>query len=270
MNQSPDSFVTINEILSDVTKLVKDAELRMCSKGWYTSQVQQCLEELAFDTYFNEITEEFVIPENKRIPMPKGAFNIRQMYLFSGDKCNIGTRTPNVYYKRNFWSGGNGFVARNKGRNLDDPFYQNRSSFRNERQASGVVDGNRGRTPISQIYHYGIQNGIIMLSDNCLTYEKILLVYNGVNTEIGEVPIIPTFLRQAVKDWVSNMALEIKLTEVIGTPSFAQWQAIKAGVQTRLEKPFDGSWAKAEHRLKTMDTKEREDLKEYLSRPDIG
>ena len=54
MNFSPSSFITVNELLADVLKSVKDSDFKANSKGWYTSQAQQALEELSFDTYFDE------------------------------------------------------------------------------------------------------------------------------------------------------------------------------------------------------------------------
>jgi len=268
MNQSRLSFVTTNEILSDVVKLLKDEDFRLSSQGYYTSLIQQALQELGFDTFFDERNDTFDIPQNGILDMPKGAFNLRQMYVFNGDRCNIGT-AKNVYFKRNFIKGNSsGFVARNKGDNAGDPFYQD--GAQRSRGKHDVNIYNATRNDINELYFYGIQNGMIMLSDSAKRFDKVMMVFNGTGGEIGEAPIIPTFLRQAVKDWVSNMGLEIKLTDLTGDPSFNAWAAIKSMVDTRLNKEFTGSWAKAESRVKSLDTKEREDYKEYFSKMDIA
>jgi len=265
MNFSPNSFVSVNEILADVLKTVDDSSFRDNSRGYYVSQIQQALEELSFDTYFHEQLETFEVPENLRLEMPKGAFNIRQIYLFNGTICNIGQNTKNVYHKRNYITGGSGFLARDKYRNNNDPFYQDRSFGHNSRAAAG--DDERG---INNLFFYNVQNGIIMLSESCKKFEKIAIVFNGVSTDVGDVPVVPNFLRQAVKDYTSLAALEAKMSMSKGAAEFNKWQTMYALTERNMKQEFDGSWAKAERRVKALDSKEREDLKEYLSQPDIA
>ena len=57
MDLSPHNFVSVNEILADVLKIVKDSSFKLNSKGWYTSQIQQALEELSFNTFFNDVNQ---------------------------------------------------------------------------------------------------------------------------------------------------------------------------------------------------------------------
>ena len=96
MDFSRQSFVTVNEILADVLKIVKDSSFKVNSRGFYVSQIQQALEELSFDTYFDERSEVFEVPADLRLDMPKGAFNLKNMYLFNGTECDI-SRSQNVY-----------------------------------------------------------------------------------------------------------------------------------------------------------------------------
>lgn len=250
MNASKYNFVSTNEILSDVLMLVQDTDFKLVSKGFYTSQVQQALEELSFDTYFDKRTETFDIPDNFRIEMPKGAFNIEAMYLFNGDECNINNSTP-VWWKRNFISSksGNGYVAGNKGINTD-------------RFNKTTVTNQNG------LFYYGVQNGEIMLSSNCKgAYNKLYLVYHGTGGDIGEVPFIPLFLRQAVKDYVAKKVLTIKIakSEPIDRP---MWMNLLSLTIKDLENPYEGSWAKAERRVRKLDMKERRDMKEYMQKMD--
>ncbi|PHS03991.1 MAG: hypothetical protein COA88_14665 [Kordia sp.] len=268
MNFTRQSFVTSNEILADVLKVVGDVELRFNSKGYYVSQIQQALEELSFDTFFDERNESFDISSNLRVELPKGAFNIKQVYLFRGDDCNFGSQSQIVYHKRNFINDGSGnnYVARDKYNN-DDPFYRSRNHSVHDAGHHSSQHNNNGHG-INNLFFYGIQQGVVMLSDSCRKFEKVMIVFNGMGADIGDMPVIPNFFRQAVKDFVSRAALDSIISASIGTPLFNQWQAVQNTISVRLEKPYDGSWAKAEHRLKVLDNKHREDLKEYLSSMD--
>ena len=91
MDLSPQNFVSVNEILADVIKVVKDDSFKLNSKGWYTSQIQQSLEELSFDTFFDEQHQAFDMPENLRLELPKGSFNLRQIFVFNGSECTPAT-----------------------------------------------------------------------------------------------------------------------------------------------------------------------------------
>jgi len=250
MEFSPSSFVTVNEILADVLKTVSDKDFTLNSRGWYTSQIQQALEELSFDTFFLTINKEIEIPCDLKIELPRGAFNLRQMYVFNGDNCNF-DEVSTVYHKQNYLSSGSGetYVARDTYSNFQDPFHKQRSRVKH--------------TP-SHVKFYGIQQGIINLSPNCAQYQKVMLVYNGVQTDIGEVPIIPTYLRQAVNDYTTTLALEIRIAEE--QVNLQRWNLLLARYENSLNHPYDGSWVKAERRVKTLDNKHRQDMKEYLSR----
>ena len=250
MNSSKFNYVTVNEILADVLKVVQDSDFRVNSPGWYTSQVRQALEELAFETYFDERTIQLDIPDNRRIEMPKGMFNIINMYLFNGDECDINRSTP-VYYKKNFINSksGRGYVANQKGDNNGDPFYKQTS------------DGN---SPTA-IYYYAVQNGTIMLSSNAGNYQKVFIEYSGTGGDIGEAPFIPIFLRQAVKDYVAVNALEVRVAEA-PLAELNRWSAILAYHKRNLDDEYEGSWAKATRRVKKLDFKERKDIKERMQK----
>ena len=126
MNISAENMISPEEILADVLKLAGDESFKDNSKGYYYSLIQQALQELAFDTYFDQRTEFFDVPENLNLPMPMGAFNLREMYLYNGTECNFST-AQNVYWKRNYFTKGNGSLSRDKGTsNSSDPFFQNR------------------------------------------------------------------------------------------------------------------------------------------------
>lgn len=259
MNFSPHSFVSANEILADVLRVTNDDAFRISTRGWYISQIRQALQELSFDTFFDERNEEAFIPDDLRIDMPKGAFNLKQLFLFNGDKCNVGQNTPNVWYKQNYWTGGKGYLARDKWDNKGDPFYRSRTG---SPQARNEV--NLGSN--SQLYFFGLQNGLIMLSDSCRKFEKIMIFYNGIGGEIDSTPVIPQFFRQAVKDYVTSKGLEASIAQEVEPGKLNKLTFLKTGVDARMNQPFDGSWAKAEQRAKHTDKKIRQDYKEYMAK----
>jgi len=256
MDISPENFVSIDGILADVLKVVKDGSTKLNSKGWYTSQIQQALEELSFDTFFAEHNSSFDVPSNLRLNMPKGAFNLRAIYAFNGDHCVI-ANSQRLYSKRNFINSdsGVGYVAADKYFNGNDQFVKNRGA--------STSDSNNRPTGVN---YYSIQNGMIMLSESCLNFQKIMLVYNGIMTDIGEAPIVPQFFRQAVKDYVTILALETKMTDTIGTNEYNHWANLKYSYEGKMNHPYDGSWIKAERRSKQMNNAERRDIKTYMSR----
>lgn len=267
MNFSPSDFVSVNEILADVLKIVGDSDFKRNSPGWYKSQIRQCLQELAFDTFFDDQHQSFDMPENLRLELPKGSFNLQQVYAYNGDECTP-SNSQNVYWKRNFINGesGKGYVARNNYTNDNDPFHK-------QQGATGRVENSRVESQRERIKHipdnvyfYNIQGGLIMLSPNCSNFQKVMLVYSGVSTDISDEPIVPIYLRQAVKEWTSVEALTVRLTETIGSPEYNQVLSLFNIHERKLNDPYEGDWIKAERRVNTMDFKERQDTKEYLSR----
>lgn len=269
MDLSPSNFVSIGDILADVLKVTRDSDFKTSSKGWYTSQIQQALEELSFDTYFDEQTAILPVSDNLRVEMPKGAFNLKQVYLFNGDKCTIQGRV-NVYFKKNFINSctGNGYVARDNWKNEEDPFHTQRGGlkfFNNVaygRSSSYTNSENRSE----RLYYCGIQNGLIMLSENCRKFDNLFLVYSGIMTDIGEAPVVPQFFRQAVKAWVLVSALQEKMTETIATKEYSHWANLQARYERDINDQSNGVWVNAERRAKRLNSKERVDIKEYLTR----
>lgn len=250
MNSGPLNFVTVNEILADVLTVVDDESFKLNSKGYYTSQVQQALEELAFESFFDEQSASFDIPKNLRIDIPRGAFNIKNMYLFNGDECNITNSVP-VYIKQNFINApsGQGYVANNKGVNGLDKIQS---------------DTAREQVP-NNLFFYGVQNGMIMLSSNCSAYDKLFIQYNGIGQDINDSPIVPLFLRQAVKDYVIIKALQVKIAKV-PQAEFQRWLMILNIHKESKGNDFSGTWAEAQRRVRRLDDKERNDIKENMQK----
>lgn len=268
MNISKENMISPLEILSDVLKLADDESFKDNSKGYYMSLIQQALQELAFDTFFDVRTEFFDVPENLNLAMPLGAFNLKEMYLYNGTECNFDT-AQNIYYKRNYFTKGKGSLSRDSGNsNSRDPFFQNRRlsnsngiSHPNSRRAGAVVSS------INTVYFYNIQRGMIMLSPNSRNFSKIAIVFNGTGGDIGKVPFVPQLFREAIKSWVLSPVYQIKMAMAVGA-DFNKWQTLWSLNDKRLNTPYTGLWDKAELRSKSMDSKAREDMKEYMSRLD--
>jgi hypothetical protein len=237
---------------------VGDKETRLYPKSFYLSVIQSAIEALAIDTYFSEKHEAFDFPlDTLTMDMPKGCFNIRNIYLFNGNNCSI-ENSRKVYWKRNYYTEGNGFVANDKGNNYGDPFFGNEELLRNkyprgERLREVAVPGN--------ILYYNIQMGKIMFSSSCRGVgNKIMLHFNDIFTNIDDAPIIPTIFRRAIEDYTCEFVLRLMLAE--NPQKLNLWKIY----DQRLNKPYDGSWAKAENMAKSMNTSQREELKIYLGR----
>lgn len=266
------TFYKPDLLISTIVQNVADEDMRDRSRGFYLTQIAQCLEELSFDTLFNELTTECDFPdETLNLPMPPGAFNMKNIYLFNGDTCNIGN-SQIVYWKRNYYTKGEGYLARSKNSNRDT-FYQPNGNIL-DFHTSNAINDNSANNPRNQArgssventYYFNIQNGMIMFSSACRGYAMVALHYNGVPTDIGDEPVIPNFLRQVVIDYVSEAALRTKMAK---EPQ--RWQFLWSTYDKRLNKdgtygPYKGSWHEALMRVTLMDEAERNSLKEYLTR----
>jgi len=252
MNTS--DFISPNDILADVLVEVQDEELKMgFSKGWYNAQIQRAVEELAYDTFFDKKTLDVDFPrESLMMKMPKNAFNIKEMYLFNGE-CKPGDSVK-VYWKRQFnnKNGGKYTASRtdDNGSSALDPFYSSKSSG--------------GGTYNTNLFYYNIQNGMIMFSSNGKSYSKVRIIYNGTGGAIDETPYILRYLRQAVIDYVT-----LQQFKAMKTRDRNMYRTMYTDKYSELYSIPNGTWYKAERRVKTLDTLERETLKQYVGRMNI-
>jgi hypothetical protein len=162
-------FVSVEKILAEVTQTVNDKDFKNgFTKGWYISRIHDAIQELAIETYFFKVTIDFELPRNLQLPMPEDTFNIREIYLYNGERCNP-INTQVVYFKRLFNNKfqGDGYSAKVKddGSNSGDIFQPNQRWSTENRQG-----------------YYGPGLG-------------------GVD---GETPIIPRFFQRAVVDFVEE------------------------------------------------------------------
>lgn len=247
-------FLSFEHVLSEVTSVVNDAEYRSgVSKGWYISRIQDALQELAFDTFFDIVTRDFDFPTgNLALEMPTNCFNIREIYGWNGSCCSP-TTSAIIYIKRlynNKGGDGRGYTAQVKksGETIGtDPF-----------QPNYYNDGTFGNFPEAKFF-CNIQEGKIMFSSSCQFFQKVRLVYNGMGGEIGDVPYIPRMFERAVNDYVKMMFYEKKMGE-----DERKYGRLYDRAKARYD-DWNGNWKKAEKRIKTMDQKTRSDYKEYLA-----
>jgi len=248
-------FVTPENVLADVLELVADTDLRKgLSQGWYISQIQSAIERLALDTYFSVETGDFKMPcATLQDKMPSNCFNIREMYLWTGDCCSPQSSVI-VHYKRlyNNKPGGAGYTALRKdgnGQESSDPFYQPWL------QGFSLYNGDRN------LHYANIQNGLIMFSSNCASFPNYRIVYNSLGGEFGTEPIIPRMLRDVVIDFV--------VERVYRAFTARQPRLYRVLQQDAFERLFNrqvGTWWEAMRRVATMDSWMKDSYAQYQNR----
>lgn len=248
MNISDLSYHTVDQILSDALLKAGDKNMKHMSKGYYTSQIQRCLQKLSFDTFFSEKDKSYDISSSTNsIKLPKGAFNLKEVFVYNGE-CNEQNGNL-VWFKRGF--SGN-VLGRDSWNNDDDNFYPTRSG--------GLPSG---------LYFFGVRNGELFFSESCKKFTKVKLRFNGLICDPGETPCVPMFFREAVIDFVAKQSLIARIGDE-DTPMdmVARWQFLLNEVKQSMDKPYDGTWASAVYYSKRIDTKLRKDISEYMLRLD--
>lgn len=245
-------FVSVEKILAEVTQTVNDKDFKNgFTKGWYISRIHDAIQELAIETYFFKVTIDFELPGNLQLPMPEDTFNIREIYLYNGERCNP-INTQVVYFKRLFNNKfqGDGYSAKVKddGSNSGDIFQPNQRWSTENRQ------GYYGPK-----YYYGVQDGLIMFGKDCQAFPFVRVVFNGLGGVDGETPIIPRFFQRAVVDFVEERWLNAMKMRNTRTYS-PMWRDAAARLDS-----YTGNWRKAIKRSSSMDTAEKESMEEYIS-----
>lgn len=257
------AYISPSVILSSAAIMVGDREFKALPIGFYNIVIQQAFERLALDTYFDEKRKDIDLNGSLVHQLPSDCFNVKNVYVFSGNICDI-TSSRKVYWKRNYYTQGNGFIANDKGgTNNHDPFYDN--SLRGTKEY-----GNQLYARVSEVenvkntLYYNFQMGNIMISSECLSAgQKLHIHYNGTGCAIDEAPIIPVYLRQAMEDYVTEAALRARMAN---DSDPRRWQSLWSIYNKRLNDPYTGSWEKAEYMVKNLNSSQREELYTYLGR----
>lgn len=246
-------FVSVDHLLAEITSTVNDTDFKKgFPKGWYISRIQDAIRELSYDTFWLKVQQDFEMPENCQIKMPENTFNIREIYVYTGTLCNP-IKSQMVYWKRLFNNNytGDGYTAQVKddGSNAADVFQPNQRIYTNNMQ---------------QFYgpklYYNVQNGIIMFAKDCKSYPYVRIIFNGNGVPNGELPIIPSFFERAVVDFV-----EEKFYNAMKSRDPRLYRPLWNDAYTKLNDLTQGSWNKAKKRIKSMDTKEKTSMEEYIS-----
>lgn len=238
----------LSEILTAAAQEIRDDEYGRLGRPFYVSAAQRALGAMNKRTSFFKKVDVLQIPENLVVTLPKDLTEKDDIYLFSGDECNIGI-APTLWIKPNaFHFGGTGYVAHNKG--IADPLtWWNGWEF--------PVNF----APLNCLYFAGEFNGTLKLSQSCSQFTSLLLLYTGLGVNcFGEDFDVPEWCREAITDWVIHRAacaLEREDPQFLGR--------LIARKEAELKTP-QGSWATAIWDYKRMDKKERYDNTVYNTR----
>jgi hypothetical protein len=246
-------FVSTEHIIAEVTSMVDDTEFKKgFSRGWYVSRINDALRELSFDTKWLKISKTYDVPQNCQIKMPKGVFNLREIYVYNGETCTP-SNSQVLHWKRTFDNkdtDGNGYLARIKddGSNSNDVFLPNQS-------LNGHTNNFHGTK-----YYYNIENDLLMISASCRAFTKLRVKFNSNGGDIGDIPVIPQFFERAVVDYV-----EEKFWNAMKGRDPRKFRILWADAYDKLHDFSRGSWAKAKKRVTSMDGAERESINDYIS-----
>lgn len=262
------TYISPDEILSIVLPSVGDKDMKLYPEGFYHGLIQKAVEALALDTFFQTLHHDYFDFDWSTLsaPLPDGCFNTRAVYIFTGTHCNY-EKSIKLWWKRNYYTKGSGYIANDKGNNFEDPFMTHRGFATTNRNKQYIHEDQEGALSVNQKYFYNIQMGKLMVSSFCRGQApNVHIVYNGTGCKIGSAPIIPIYLRTAVEDFVCEAVLRMRMAEEGPRELQSTWSIYN----NRLNMPYDGSLAKAKMMVTRLNTAQKEDLKEYLSRGNWG
>lgn len=253
-------LVSIQEIIADVLLDVDDQEMQKLTPGWYRKHVKSAMDELSFDAPFIDVTKDIPMPDDMKIPVPKGVYQLDNIIIYAGTPDNIGYQ-ENVYWKRNFSTRGRvvkdneyvdaGYTANSPSYNVTDPFYS----------------ANMLRQKPTGAYFFNTHSGIIHLSDSCSHFDFVRLEFKGIASaqlDIDDIKLVPPFAVKAVTLWVVEKAARALKSTDTGT---RRYRTIQNDASSQLDEyGLMGAWHEAKVRLAKIDPKKWRDLIEYNSK----
>lgn len=265
------NYIKVDDVLFNIAGFSGDTGFKQIPKGFYVNLVSDAFIELNMETMMMDGHADFKVsdyPEHLSISLPSDCFNVRNIWIYDGDVCDIG-RSHKVWHKRNFYSQGKGYLANRTGHNTNDPYYLN-DNLDNSMQRSTVDNKSLIRydnpSTVNNTLFYNIQNGVLMLSSSCRNAgTKIHIHYASTGCEVGEAPVIPIFYKRAIEDWGTEGALRFKIAN---DPANAKlWMSLQQTYERRLDiSGFNGSWHNAVTKARTMSKDEKEALSIYLGK----
>lgn len=269
MSQTGD-YITVDDVLFNIVAFAGDTEFKVIPRGFHVQQISDAFRELNMSSFLMDGHADFKIsdyPEHLSIQLPKDCFDVRNIWIYNGDICDIGA-SRKVWHKRNFYSMGHGYLANRTGRNTQDPYYLN-GTLKNSTTAplgdKSLIRYNNPST-VNNLLFYNIQNGVLMLSGSCRNAgQKIHIHYASTGCAVGEAPIIPSFYKKAIEDYGTEAALRFRIAnDTTGAKNFVY---LHQDSKQRLDKEgFYGSWHNAVLKARTMSKGERADLAVYLGK----
>jgi hypothetical protein len=239
-------YVKADEIIADCVAIVDDYG-KQFSHGWWISQIQQALAELAMDTYFDKKVWITPVTDNLIVDMPAGMVSIDGVYVYSGTECDAGPSVK-VHYARNYTRYGGATFKNQRGGRQNDPVYEE------------LITSSRAQN----LLYWGRLDTHMFLSDACSGYGGLMIKGRGLGCDFGSTPTIPHELREAIKN---------KAAIAAATVLFGKYRdAGRAAVLNNLKKDHFGhggldvgSWKQAKRRVQNTGQDEREAIANYLS-----
>jgi len=252
-------YVTPESLIFNAAAFAGDVKHQYIPKGVFMAWIRDAFVELNMQSHFQEqrVNVDFDA-RTLTIPLPEDCFDIRNIYMFTGTECTF-DNTKKVYWKRNYYTEGQGYVANDKWNNGRDPIFTSHNSI-HETKIDEPSNGTNA------LLFYNVQMGNLMFSSNCKSAgTRVHIHYSGTGSTVMDAPIIPIFYKNAIEDYIIEAGLRMRMAmDPINAKAFAYNQQI---YERRLDKEgMRGSWHNAKMLSRTMNTAQRNDLNNYLSR----
>lgn len=263
-------FISTDEIIAEASEYINDSDFTHgVGKSFYELIVHRAIEKLALATFYQKVTKDIFnwnSDGNGLVAMPRNLFNVREMYIFNSSCDNernsitepcecctcqtCWTSFQEVHWKRTFNKFGSSGIKTSKITSFQrDPVYLRRVNVP------------------SNLYYFGIQNGVIALSDNCSGFKNLRIVANGFGTDNCELPIIPRALREVCV----NMCIERATYKMkFAYPEYrTHWMDSQRDLYGDNTVQNPGSWLSATRYVVSLNSKQRNDMFEYFGNIDI-
>lgn len=244
MEQNPQNYIALNEILADVLVQINDEASNLLTPGYVRAQVKSGLDALGFEVPFIEVTNDYSIPADLKLDMPKGVYNLNYIHIYTGTPDLVGY-TENCYWRKGVKTRGKdtGVTANQNQWNNSDPFC-------------------RVSLDYSARYYFSIQNGIIIFSNDCSSFNYARLTFNGIPSgSLDEVKMIPPEVRECLVLYaVEKCAASLKLRD-------NRYRAVQIDAAQQLDRyGLNGAWHATKMLLVRLDSKKLRDVIIYNAR----
>lgn len=270
-------LVSVAEMITDISQNLYDEEFNKLGRSYYKMLVHRALQAFAIESFYQIVTKDIYNWNEEKtfiLDIPSNSFNLREMIFFNssckGSTCSCSSGNNGyptcwgsfriAHYKRTFNRfGSSGIETANiSNRSNRDPVYQ-MPDYNMSMSLNGVNSYNR-----NNLIFFGDQEGSYCISDNADEYKNVRLRYNGIGVDSDKAPAVPLVFRDAIIDkCVERACFRLKLKY----PEYrVHWMDSMISLDGKNGEP--GSWKKAKRLAKRMDTKKKEDYREYFGNMD--